>query len=75
VKAGHDAVNPVEHAGADDSWIAAMRKTLALLLVCDGVALLPDWEDSKGAGIEMRLAVDLGLDVRPIDRWLKDGGK
>ena len=60
----------MEHAGADDSWIAAMRKTLALLLVCDGVALLPDWKDSKGAGIEARLAADLGLDVRPIELWI-----
>jgi len=75
LKAGYDAVNPVEYASLEDSWNTAMRKTLALLLVCDGVALLHDWKDSRGAGIEARLAADLGLDVRPIDEWLGDGGK
>jgi hypothetical protein len=39
------------------------------MLQCDGVALLPDWKQSKGAKIEERLARELSLDVRTCEVW------
>jgi hypothetical protein len=48
-----------------------MRIVLAVMLQCDGVALLPDWEDSRGAKIEERLAGELGIETLPIDGWIK----
>jgi hypothetical protein len=45
------------------------------MLTCGGVALLPDWEDSKGAMIEARLAINLGLEVTPVDEWIREGGE
>jgi hypothetical protein len=38
---------------------------LRQLALCDGVALLPGWQDSRGARIEHQLATQLGLIVVP----------
>jgi hypothetical protein len=76
VKAGYeDIINPCCYASADDDWNTAMRKTLSVMLTCGGVALLPDWEESRGAKIEARLAVNLGLEVKPLEAWIAEGGK
>jgi hypothetical protein len=43
-----------------------MRKTIAMLLECDGVAVLPLWRESKGANIEVGIAEALQM---PVQRW------
>lgn len=69
---GFEPLNPVD-VGArcapecDHDWQWYMRRTLALLLTADRVALLPGWEDSRGARIERGLAYDLDLQVSPIE--------
>ena len=40
-----------------------------MMLLCNGVSLLPDWKKSKGAKIEAKLARELGLDVRDSKDW------
>jgi hypothetical protein len=48
-----------------------MRASLALMLTCTRVALLPGWQVSRGASIEERLARHiLRMDVRSLDEWL-----
>ena len=56
---GCTIVNParVFIKGAD--WLTFMRADLKLLLDCDTIAMLPDWQKSKGAMIEHNLALDL----------------
>lgn len=44
----------------DDQWYAAMRECIPLLLSCECINLLPDWEYSRGAQIEWQLATKLG---------------
>lgn len=68
---GHDAVNP-GHRGVIPgyTWQDYMRDALRLLLDCDAVALLPGWESSDGARLEVRLARKLDMDVRPITEWI-----
>jgi hypothetical protein len=71
--AGYNPVNPVVHVPPKyASWDTAMRLVLKTLLDCDGVALLPDWKESKGAKIEARLAGDLGIPVKPVEEWLNE---
>lgn len=61
---GFDVENPAEnpepHCG---SWLGYMRMAVTQLVRCDGVALLPGWQDSKGARVEYDLANRLGLVV------------
>jgi len=69
-KAGYAVANPA--VITDESWDRAMRKALKMMLDCDGVALLPDWMDSRGARIEKELADNLGIPALNINRWLDD---
>ena len=61
---GHDVVNPADvNLGPGADWADYMRVDLADMLTCDTIFMLPGWESSKGARIERRLAMDLGLAV------------
>jgi hypothetical protein len=69
---GYGFCNPAafEFPG-DVPWAEAMKHVIAEMLRCDGVALLPSWEESKGAWIEARLALDLGIVTKPLSAWLR----
>ncbi|NPT38564.1 DUF4406 domain-containing protein [Paraburkholderia xenovorans] len=63
---GFQIVNPAElNEGNDGDWLACMRVDIAAIMTekCEGIALLPGWENSRGAPIEHRLIRDLGLRV------------
>lgn len=61
---GHHVENPAEiNAGPKAQWLDCMRMDIARLVTCDAVYLLPGWEKSRGAKVEHRLAVGLGLQV------------
>jgi hypothetical protein len=69
---GYEPVDPASFIATNEPWEKAMRTAIRAMLLCDGVSLLPDWKSSKGAKIEKRLALDVGLDVRNNDEWLKE---
>jgi hypothetical protein len=69
-EAGFYPVNPAACVPANTEWHHAMRMAISLMLRCDGVALLPDWKQSRGAKIEARLARDLGMAVKAAKEWL-----
>lgn len=62
-KRGHDAINPADNFNGDQSlpYASYMRQALINLLSVDGVALLPGWDTSKGAQMEVAVAAQLGL--------------
>lgn len=57
--------------GAPQHWSWYMRRALRMVTVSDALCLLPGWENSKGANLEVKVAEALGLDIRPYDEWLK----
>ncbi|SAL20415.1 hypothetical protein AWB70_01039 [Caballeronia cordobensis] len=61
---GFEIANPAEiDVGPDPTWLECMRACIKLLSDCDGIALLPGWEQSEGANVEHTLARGLRLRV------------
>jgi hypothetical protein len=59
---GFEVVNPaeIEEAG---TWELCLRADLRELCTCAAIALMPGWENSKGANLELHVAHRLGLEV------------
>lgn len=69
--AGAVTFNPYEKRLLESSsWQEHMRMDIKMLMDCDGVCMLPGWQHSRGANLEHRIAVDLGLVVRTLEEWL-----
>ena len=66
---GLDVVNPAE-INPDETmgWQECMRADIKALCDCDTIALLPGWEGSKGAHLELHVAHRLGLTVTYLER-------
>jgi len=61
---GHEPVNPMrENPGIDLDWAEYMKRDIPLLLKCDGIFLLPDWAESRGAVLEHHIARELGMRI------------
>ena len=61
---GHTAFNPAEVGEeAGKTWEDYMRKDIKLLCECDAILLLPGWEKSKGAHLELHIAHRIGMEV------------
>jgi hypothetical protein len=61
---GHEVVSPAEQPWNDvltHPWDYYLRRDLAVMLGCEGVALLPGWRASKGARLEAYVATELGM--------------
>ena len=65
---GLDVVNPAEiSASQPGDWQACMRADIAALVGCDTIALLPGWERSQGAHLELHIAHRVGLHVAYLE--------
>lgn len=61
---GFQAVNPIRLVGNwETDWTTAMKICLRALLDCDGIYLLPDWQESAGAVMEYQMAEALGIKI------------
>lgn len=66
---GWEVINPAELDEEDTTkpWDFYLRRDLKLLVDCDAIAMLPDWELSRGAKLEHYVAQALGLSVYDAD--------
>lgn len=71
VAAGYVVHNPARNTPLNPApcWADYMRMSVAQVLMCDGVAVLPGWQDSPGASLEVKLAYDLGVEHRAWEWW------
>ncbi|NLC35924.1 MAG: DUF4406 domain-containing protein [Alcaligenaceae bacterium] len=71
--AGFDVVNPAELAHQpDDDWVACMRRDIAALVECDSIVMLPGYQRSRGAMLELKVARELGMRVYGLSTLLAD---
>lgn len=70
---GYGVSNPAQYPVVDgEPWAECLRRDLADLLQCEGVATLPGWSFSKGARFEVSVAKRLGMPVKSVDKWAED---
>lgn len=71
-RAGFDPVNPFDVMPTTEgaTWLDYMRGDIKALVDCDYVATLPESGASRGAQVEITLAMGLGLAVLELDAWL-----
>lgn len=61
---GYTVINPAEiNIDPAAKWGECMRADIKRLMDCTAIALLPGWEDSKGATLEHHIARSLGFVV------------
>ena len=64
---GYSIVNPIEFDEDEDlPWAEYLRKDIRALMDCGGVVVLPGWEASRGAALEVHIAHQLGMQVLPF---------
>jgi hypothetical protein len=57
------ATNDQDGVGGNHDWGCYLRSDLAALLGCDAIYMLPKWESSHGARLELQVAAAVGLRV------------
>ena len=75
--AGYEVINPAEldesgpitHPDGPRAWPRYMRRDIPHLCKCDALAMLPGWEQSKGARLERSIATALTVAVWPPLTW------
>lgn len=61
---GLSVINPAEiNTDADATWHECLRRDMAALALCDTLALLPGWQTSSGAHLELHVAHRLGIEI------------
>lgn len=66
---GLRVINPAElNPDQNASWHDCMRADIKALCDCNAIALMPGWERSAGANLELHIAHRLGLRIAFTDR-------
>ena len=61
---GYTVVNPAEtDPPGEPTWEECMRADIRDMMACTHLALLPGWENSRGATLEVHIAEALGMTV------------
>ena len=70
---GCAVTNPAEiNPDGKKTWHACMRADIKALCDCSTIALLPGWENSTGAHLEIHLAHRLGMRVVMLDALIDE---
>lgn len=71
---GYEVVNPAEKQSESEdlSWEEYLKQDLQQMLTCDTIALLPGWQESKGAHLELHVAHRVGMRVVDVAQLHRD---
>lgn len=73
VKSGYSVVSPIIFCNDDWDWNTCMRKCLEILARNKNlsIALIENHYKSQGRDLELEVAKTLGLEIKPVDEWIK----
>lgn len=75
LEAGFEVENPATKGVIDGwDWHDYLRYDIKQMMDCQGLALLPGWNNSRGARVEVDLARALDMPVRLVNAWLGPSG-
>lgn len=60
---GRNIVNPAEDDTPGLEWHQYLREDIRALVDCSAIHMLPGWELSKGARLELHIAEQLGMAI------------
>lgn len=69
----YGVTNPIrlcEHV-APDQWEEAMKVCIKAMLDCELVVLLDGWQQSKGATLERKIALSVGIEVKLLTEIIR----
>lgn len=71
---GFTAVNPFDNGlGPDADYAAHMLADIKMLIECKAILMLPDWDLSYGAKLELNVAVACHMETyKVVTEWDKD---
>lgn len=77
--AGYEVLCPTdseEHndTGKPQTWDWYMRHAIGMVIEAEGLAVLPDWQTSRGARLEVEIGLGLAIPVLPLHAWLAKSG-
>lgn len=55
--------NPAEDDKPGMEWHEYLREDIRLMMDCNAIHMLPGWQNSKGARLELHVAKELGMNV------------
>lgn len=65
---GYTVVNPMKLPHQHDkTWESYMKECVIALMACDAVFVLDNWQESKGAKVEIALSVHLNLKIYSME--------
>lgn len=76
-RAGYEVISPHEGSPTDDPdppeemYQQLIQRGVRMMLDCDGVAVLPGWEESNGAKFEVDVARGAGRPVKSVAQWAR----
>lgn len=70
-RAGYDVCVPHWFIPQGTSWHKAMKRSVEVLVKCDGIAALEGFGRSKGARLEADLATGIGMPVKSVETWVR----
>lgn len=69
--AGHTVIDPSEtDGGTERTWEEYLREDIVDVMSVEGLALLPGWQRSRGARLEVFVAGEVGIPSQPWEQWL-----
>jgi hypothetical protein len=70
--AGYSVINPADHGaqGGEAAWIDYIIRDIGHVFHAHGLAMLPAWETSRGARIEVAVAINRHIPIRDIQDWI-----